>query len=244
MVTWRRSSVWDGELHNKVIAVEGTSMVQAVDVCPDSTRFATGTRDKQVRIWSVPSGERLIGPLEHDNDAIDGIRTSPPHTAPRSPFSIVPLPLVPPSSSLPTQLRFRLHPLLWHGEVMVRKSLVHVATTESESTDTQQTKPQILHVGNDSDTRSIVLAPNGKLIAALADEPSQVSFLSTSTLARIGPVIEYNEEILSISISPDSSRLATGWYGGKIVIRDLGKIIPDVHGPLDVSICAFVLPAC
>ena len=60
------ASVWDGEMGEKVIDVEDTNRVWAVDVSPDSTRFATGT-DEDARIWGITSGERLVGPLKHDN---------------------------------------------------------------------------------------------------------------------------------------------------------------------------------
>ena len=61
--------VWDAELREEVSVVEGESRVCAVDVSPDSAKFATGTLDKDsASIWDMASGARLVGPLEHDND--------------------------------------------------------------------------------------------------------------------------------------------------------------------------------
>ena len=72
---------------------------------------------------------------------------------------------------------------------------------------------------------SIALASNGKFLATFAH--CCVSFWDTSTLTRIGPVIEDSQRILSIALSPDCSYLATGGYEGNIIIRNLNNILPD-----------------
>ena len=69
------ASVWDAELREKVIDVERKNTVCAVDVSSDSTRFATGTA-KEASIWSISSGERLVGTLRQDG-GITGIKFSP-----------------------------------------------------------------------------------------------------------------------------------------------------------------------
>ena len=75
--------------------------------------------------------------------------------------------------------------------------------------------------------------------------PSQISFLDASTLTRTGPhVIRDDVSIRSIAISQDNSYLATGQFDGKIIIRNLSMILPDFYGPFQVSICAFIVPAC
>ena len=58
--------------------VEGRDTVFAVDVSPDSTRFATGTGmgDNNANIWNIRNGERQVGPLKHD-EPVAGIRFSP-----------------------------------------------------------------------------------------------------------------------------------------------------------------------
>jgi WD40 repeat protein len=53
------TSVWDAELLRKVAEVEDTIYVAAVDVSPESTRFATGTSAEKASIWSISTGERL-----------------------------------------------------------------------------------------------------------------------------------------------------------------------------------------
>ncbi|KAF8552430.1 WD40 repeat-like protein, partial [Imleria badia] len=40
---------------------------KTVDVSPDGTRIATSSKDKTTCIWSLSTGQRLLGPLEHDD---------------------------------------------------------------------------------------------------------------------------------------------------------------------------------
>ena len=73
--TYEGASVWDAKTLEKVTEVEGKNEVFAVDVSPDSTRFATGPRTGW-SIWTITNGERLVGPLGYD-DEVNGIKFSP-----------------------------------------------------------------------------------------------------------------------------------------------------------------------
>ena len=53
------ASVWDAELHEKVIDVEGTKTVYAVDVSPDSTRLAMATNSSVSRPSQPQHGQSL-----------------------------------------------------------------------------------------------------------------------------------------------------------------------------------------
>ena len=66
--TMQGTSVWDAELERKVVEVpaEDTNYVDAVDFSPESTRFATAA-SRKASIWSITTGERLVGPFEHDS---------------------------------------------------------------------------------------------------------------------------------------------------------------------------------
>ena len=74
--TERGASVWDAELQRQSFEVEDENSVLAVDVSPESTRFATGTIGWEASIWSITTGERLVGPLEHGH-SVSGIKFSP-----------------------------------------------------------------------------------------------------------------------------------------------------------------------
>ena len=234
------ASVWDAELREKVIDVEDTNTVWAVDVSPDSTRFATGT-EEDASIWSISSGERLVGPLalKHDSPFVRGIRFSPNgmHIASASRDSIhvfdsrtgdelINIKTTAPSLLINT-------PLAWSndGRQLFAVSNDKKIKAFEVSTGSQLTESPILNGG---DVESIALATSGKFIATHAGRT--IYFLDTSTLTRIGPFLEDSTKIYSISLSLDSRYLATGLHDGKIAVRELGHILPDLYGPFPVSI--------
>ena len=233
--------VWDGEMHKEAIHVEGETTVDAVDVSPDSTRFATGNRKWEASIWSISTGRRLVGPLKHDN-WVSGVRFSPSGqdiaTAcdqniqifdSQTGDKLVTIDTHTPALGATT-------PIAWlsDGQQIFAGSRDKKFRLFDASTGTQLIESQILH----GSVHSIALASNGKFVATLADR--SITFLDTSTLVRIGPVIEDDKRIRSVAISLDGTHLATGRGDGKIVIRDLRKILPELYGPVSVSI--FALP--
>ena len=238
------AAVWEGEMDKKVIHVEGTKRVYALDVSTDSTRFATGTF-KAASIWSVTNGQQLVGPLRHDS-LVTGIRFSPSgehiatacfghsiqifdsHTGDK---------LLTVNTVIPQSLGT---PLAWSGDgqQIFAVSRDNKIRSFNVSTGSLLAESQILHLhdGNDRSVRvrSIALAGNGKFIATSVAWYSLL-FLDTSTLEQIGYAIEGSKKMWPLAISVDSSYLAVGQYDGKIVIRDIGKILPDSYGPFHVS---------
>ncbi|KAG8219259.1 hypothetical protein J3R82DRAFT_98 [Butyriboletus roseoflavus] len=236
-------NMWDGEMRwQKVIDVEHDNDVWAVDVSPDSTRLATGTANGNASIWSITSGERLVGPLEHD-DYINGLQFSPTgkhiataslggnsirifdsHTGDK---------LITINTDIPNW--FAAAPLAWSSDAQKIFAASHGNKIKAfdVSTGSQLAESQILHDGNNN-VPSIALAPNGKFITSFAKQ--SITLLDTTTLTRIDlpVVIEESEDIRSISISLDNSHLAIGRFDGKIVIRDLSKILPDSYGPFHI----------
>ena len=240
------ASVWDGEMDEKLVTVEGGNKALAVDVSPDSTRFATGTDKSEVSIWSITAGERLVGPLQHDNN-VNGTKFSPSGekiaTAcyrgsirifdSRNGDKLVTIDTQTPNIGAIT-------PLAWSSDgqrVFATSNDDKIRSFDLSTGDSQLAAlqmPSLVH--------SLALAPNCKFIATFASQ--SISFLDASTLAQTGPVVEDNGQIESIAISQDSSYVATGRGDGRIAIRNLSQILPDLYGPFDVSICAFIVPAC
>ena len=236
------ASVWDAGLREKVVVVEGTNVVYAVDVSPDSTRFATGTGLEEASIWSISSGKRLVGPLmgRHDGD-VTGIKFSPngEHVATACKESAIHIfdshtgdELMSIETTSPSR---RINtPLAWSndGQRIFAASQHNNIRSFDVSTGSQLAEMQIPNDG--TTVESIALANNGKFLATYAG--STISFLDAGTLTRIGPVIKDSANIYSIALSPDSNALATGRYGAKISMRTLGHILPDIYGPFHVSI--------
>ena len=243
--TYDGASVWDGDMDEKLIDVEGGNSVWAVDVCPDSTRFAIGTSKSEASIWSIPKGERLVGPLRHDR-SVTGVKFSPNGEQIATACSSGSIRIFDSRNgdeliTIDTTMPYitAITPLAWSsdGQRIFATSNDYKVRSFDVSTGSQLAELQI-HNHN----YFLALAPNCKFIAT--SRYQSIFFLDTSTLARTGPVITDSKEIRSIAISADSSSLATGRYGGKIVIYKLSQILPDLYGPFDVSICALIVSAC
>ena len=238
------ASVWDAKIQENAIEVEGTDYVGAVDISPESTRFATatGTGDSKASIWNIITGERLVGPLQHD-DHIAGIKFSPngEHIATlarghsirvfdsRNGDQVITI-----KTDIPNWAP--MIPLVWsnNGEQFFAASSGRKIKSFDVSTGSQLAE---LQVHGDNKVVSIALAANGKFLATFAGH--SITFCDTSTLTQIGPVIEDSQRIRSIALSPDSSYLATGGFDGNITLRNLNNILPDLYGPFRVSIYAF-----
>ena len=158
--------------------------VDSVDVSADSRRFATGTTEG-ASIWSVSTGRRVVGPPSHKS-------------------------LVTIKADLSKWGAST--PLAWSsdGQQIFAASHNNRVTVFDASTGTQLVRSQILDGGNDN-VASITLATNGKFIATYVDH--SVLFLDTSTLARIGPVIESGERLWSVAIH-DLGKTPSDWYTG------------------------------
>ena len=245
--TYDGASVWDGDMDEKLIDVEGGNRVLAVDVCPDSTRFATGTDKSEMSIWSIPKGERLVGPLRHDR-SVTGVKFSPNGEQianacyggsicifdSRNGDELITINTTMPYITAIT-------PLAWSSD---GQRIFATSDDDKVRSFDVSSGSQLAELEVPGRICSLALAPNCKFIAIFASSEldTSISFLDASTLARTGPVIENTKMIWSIAISTDSSSLATGQYDGKIVIRNLSQILPDLYGPFDVRICALIVP--
>ena len=249
--TTRGASVWDANIQEKSVEVEGTVTVGAVDISPTCTRFDTGASGHGARdgyrasIWNITTGERLVGPLQHDS-WISGIKFSPngAHIATavrddsirvfdsRTGDQLITIKANISEWTMST-------PLAWSpsGKRLFSVSSDGKINAFDVSTGSQLAESQV-H-GSDDEARSIALAANGKFLATFAG-PS-ITFWDTSTLTRIGPIIKGSQWVWSIALSPDCRHLATGGVDGNITIRNLNNILPDLYGPFHVSIHAFTI---
>ena len=243
------ADVWDAEMQEKVVDVEGGKTVMTVDVSPDSTMFATGTGlgDDTANVWSLTTGKRLVGPLKHDN-YVTAVRFSPNGASiatanyhhlirvfdSRNGGELITIETVTPTIWPST-------PIAWSndsGQIFVVSKDNKIKSFDV-STGSQLAESQTLSGGA---ADSIALAANGKCMATFAD--NVILFLDASTLSLIGPVIRDSTAIFSIALSPNGSDMATGLSDGKISIRYLGGILPDSYGPFHVSIYLLTVLAC
>jgi WD40 repeat protein len=228
--------VWDAELQRKVVEVEdtnsGSNAVWAVDVSPESTRFATGTRDSKASIWSITTGERLVGPLEH-HLAITGTKFSPDGgyivTACADSIHIFDSYSGDQLITIENQLdkSYPITPIVWSSDGWLF-AVCKGGTIKSFDTSTgSQIAEWNIH---SEDLRSIALSTDNKSIASLAGH--SVSFWDTSTRTQLGDVSE-DDDVQSIALSPDGTRLATGGKKNKtITIWNLCDILPESYLPI------------
>ena len=227
--TTEGASVWDAELRKKVAEVEGGGEVVSVDVAPDSTKFATGTEKGQVTIWSITTGEKLLGPLKH-GDSVRGIKFSPDGGRLATVgFSTIRIfdahngdQLISIQNPIPN---YWYLPIVWsaHGQQLFAVSKDYQIKSFDSSTGSSLAE---WHIHENSDNpMSIALSANGKFVASSAG--CFVSFWDTLTHTQLG-IVEETHKIQSIALSPDGCRLATGSKNsGSSIIWDLRSILPD-----------------
>ncbi|KAF8121184.1 hypothetical protein EV363DRAFT_1187048, partial [Boletus edulis] len=230
---------------NEVVKVdEQDSVVHAIDVSPDSTRFALGLEDKTVRIFSM-TGKRLLDPLQHDN-TIFGVKFCPhgtrlatttfgdvwawdARTGAQLVRSRVDSNFVYGSADNPTQY---FSPLGWSNNgqrIFVISSGRIIAVDLRRPANTPQWYPKSVPASNEP--RFCSLATNGRFIACAAG--GTLSFWeTTSSYGQIGPTITFQDSIHSIALSPDDSHLACGRGDKKITVYSLRDILP-LHVILD-----------
>ncbi|KAF8558573.1 WD40 repeat-like protein [Imleria badia] len=236
----RTTSVWDAKTHQKVVEVdkEARECTVEVDVHPNSSRFATGRYyEKSVTIWDITTGERLLGPLEHDGLLV-GVKFSPSgdHIAAASQSSIRVFDsrngnqLIGIDISMPKWAP--MTPLAWSNDGQQIFTASHDRRLRSfDVTTGSQLAESAIH---DHDVPSIALATgNGKFMSTFAG--TVISFWDTSTFTQIGPAIQNTDTPRSIAISLDGSYLATGGDNGKITVRSLAGILPESYGPFNAS---------
>ena len=234
------ASVWDAELREKVADVEHGEYVYSVDVALDCTKFATGTSRKEVTIWTITTGEKLLGPLEH-GDNVWGVKFSPDggrlataccgdstiriFDAHNGDHLITIENPIPANSFLP---------IVWstHGQHLFAGSMDYKIKSFNSSTGSSLAEWQIHENSSASESMYITLSANGKFIASSAGR--FVSFWDTSTHTQLG-IIEETNTIQSIALSPDGCRLAAGYKdSGTSIVWDLAGILPDSYLPANV----------
>jgi WD40 repeat protein len=230
------ASVWDAELQRKVVEVKGTKYVAAVDVSPESTRFATGAgSDTTASIWSITTGERLVGPLQHDT-AVKGIKFSGDGghiaTACKDSIHIFDSYNGDQLITIKNQLdkSYPITPIVWsyYGGLF---AVSEGGTIKSFDTATgSQVAEWNIH---SEDLTSIALSTDNKSIAFLAGH--SVSFWDTSTHTQLGSASE-DDSVQSFALSPDGTRLATGGKNNKtLTIWNLCDILPESYLLITVS---------
>ena len=242
------TSVWDAELLGNTVEVEDTNYVHAVDVSPESTRFATaaGMQVRKMSIWSITTGERLVGPLELDGE-VKGIKFSPDSgriaIACEDSIQIFDSyngdQLITTKNLLPPPDWSAITPIVWpfDGRLFATSEGGKIKSFDT-STGSQVSEWKI-HSHSSEDVISISPSANNRFIASFAGR--SVSFWDTSTHTQLGGVLEDVDTIRSIALSPDGIHLATGGESKTVTIWDLRNVLPESYLPIIVSTTSLML---
>ena len=232
-------TVWDAVSHEKVPVKLQTDvgMVFAIDVSPDGTNVATGSGDATACIWSLATGEQVLGPLRHDNVVVgvkfspDGrfIATAMEHHANSVRIYdslngrlVVHFPITISDSSFNESLAWASD----NGRLFALSSDGSISCLDVSTGTTLSQWP----IHGYAPT-SIALASNGTFVAVAAG--TSVSFWDTATNERIGSVVEQTAPITSMAISINGDIVTT--TGFTITLSGLGGILPSSYHDLGVA---------
>ena len=235
----RQVTVWNAavESHSKVKEFKGhRDHVYAADVSPDAPRVATGSQDGTVYVWSLPAGQRLLGPLNlggsgKRGNSVVAVRFSPDGcliaiaTWSRHSVQIydgqdgrrlvdVPIQV---GSSFNQSLAWacdskQLFVLSFDGNI----NCLDVSTGRTLSK---------WSIPSSNNAQCIALASNDTFIAASAGPT--VSFWDTTTHKRIGSVIQHTADVVSMAISANCDIVIGG--DKKITLRNLYRVVPTSY---------------
>ena len=220
--------VWNVENGKKVNEFKAHSIqwVLAVDVSPDSTKIATGSRDRTAYVWSLSTGQRLLGPWKYDHQ-VAAVKFSPNGrfiaTATRSSISIYDSQ----SGNLVVNVLIEVllspnHSLAWSSN---SKHLFAVSSGKIICLDapTGATLFQ-WSICRDENNR-IALASDGAFI--VASSGSSVTFWDATTHKQIGSVVQHTARAGCPAISPNLDIVIGG--GNKITLGSLCNILPSPY---------------
>ena len=236
-----RVGVWDAQTNEKVFDVHGhTDTVLSVDVSADSTKLATGGSDKLAFIWSITTGERLVGPLQHDGWVVavryspraDRIATVTAENPNAKSIHIYDSDNGQLLLDIPFQAKAIISsPLAWSADGH-QLLAVSYGETKCFNTSSGSLRGKWIVPGKGQPV-SIVLAHSGKFVAISSH--NSLSFWDALTHEQIGIVIKHTSVVWSIALSPDDDCIATGEENGQITLHSLRDILPDSYFFVRVS---------
>jgi len=218
--------VWNTESHSKVTEFKAhADFVRAVDVSPDAKKIATSSDDRTACVWSLSTGERLLGPWKHEYWVLaakfspDGrlVATATYHslrTYDNQNGSLL--------VEFPVEVNSSFNQsLAWASDSKQLFALSHDGYVHRVDVLAKTTLSK-WHIHSSDKPISIAIASNGTFIAASAH--SSVSFWDTTTQEQIGTVIEYTHSVESMAMSSNYDLVTSGEK--RITLRALCGILP------------------
>ena len=237
--------VWDAKTHEKVLDITGhTNSVYSVDVSPDSTKFTTGSADGHAFIWNITTGDKLVGPLEHEDWVVavrfstngDRIATATADESDENSEKSIRI-----YDSENGQLLLDI-PFTFYGSISsclawsADGRQIFAASPDNQVKRFDTSSGSLLSTwsvpGEPGSNASVILSRNQKFASVIADK--SLSFWDTSTQEQIGTAIEHTNSVGTFTLSPNDDCITTGEIHGKITIRSLRDILPASYLTINV----------
>jgi len=221
-------TVWNAESHSKMTEFRAHNNSVRADVSLDATKIATGSKDNTACVWSLSTGQRLLGPWKHDN-YVATVKFSPDGcliataTWDRNSVRVYDSQNDNLFVEFPVKVCSSLnYSLAWASDskqlfVLSHDSYIHRVGV---STGTTLSKWYIHSGGRPT---SVALASNEIFIAAAAG--TSVSFWDITSEEQLGTIVEYTHKIFSLAMTSNYDLAAGG--GEKITLRALCGILPS-----------------
>lgn len=231
----RRVTVWDATTHERVVeSIEAHEQkITALDVSPDGSKIATGSRDGMVIVWCLQTGQRLAGPFKHGQWVLS-VRFSPTGDRLASAgwnYSIHVWNIGNDSDQyatcIPTDPAFslawskdgrRLFTGCYQGSILR-------FDVSSPTTQTMLKWPGHPHLDS---IPTLCLSNNGKFIISASGSERSVKIWDAHTQSEIGS-LRHAGELIDAEISPDDGHLVTGAKDGQVSIWNLRKVLPMTY---------------
>lgn|GEM_PF-108190 len=205
--------------------------VTSVAISPDGETLASGSRDKIIRLWHLPTG-KFLNLLTSHNDAVSDLAISPDGK------------LLASSSQDKTICLWHLHSGQWlhtvtghrapvfsvtfspDGQTLVSAGWEEFITLRQLFTQT----PPIRLLAHPGGVGAIAFSPDGQSLVSCGDKSIKLWHLETREL--LHTFSGHSDLVLTIAISPNGQLLASG--GGKTIkLWDLGtgELIHTLPGP-------------
>ena len=227
----RRITVWDAATRKRVAeSVEAHEQrITALDVSPDASKIASGSRDGTVIVWCLETGQRLACPLKQ-GQSVSSVRFSPAGDRLASAgwdysirvwnvFSdadqvVTCIPTNPAYSLTWSNDGRRLFAGCFGGSIL--------CFDLSSSTPTMSDSwPDHPHVDSVS---TLCLSHNGKFIVSASSSECLVKIWDVHTRSELGS-LKHTSEVLDVEVSPDDGHLVSATKDGKIFLWDIQKVL-------------------
>lgn len=241
----QKVAVWDATTHARVVEFEAhEEKITALDVSPDASKIASGSRDGTVFVWCLETGRRIAGPLKQARSVLS-VRFSP--TGDRiasagSDFLIHVWSIC--SDNVQSETRVPTDPacsLAWSNDG--RRLFTGCHRGSILCFDVSGLTPAITkwpgHPHFDA-VSTLCLSNNGKFVVSASGSEYSVKIWDVHTRTEIISLKHISlSEVLNAEISSDDGYLAIGAKDGTVSIWNLRKFLPvSYFFHVGLSICA------